>query len=196
MTRTSYFSSTCWIFGKVVCRRDDDAASPHDRLGDEGGDRFGALALDQLVEFGGHAGGELVLGLALGAEAVEVRARREDHVLDRQVEVGVHRRQAGQGARGDGDAVIGLDAADDLLLFGLPAGVVVVPGELHLHVVGLRAAGAEQHLRGRAGGQLLELLRQLDDVVVRLAGEDVGERQFAHLLGGRVDQFLVGVAEG
>ena len=148
--------------GEIAFGRDDDAARPHDRFGDEGRDRIGSLLLDQVVEILRHAIGELVFALARFGEAVMMRARRVQDVGDRQIETTMHPRQASKRGAGDGDAVIGALARDDLLLFRPSFGIVHIPGELDLHVIGFRARPAEQHFRGGAGCYLLQLLRQLD----------------------------------
>jgi hypothetical protein len=84
---------------------------------------------------------------------------------------------------------------DQLLLLGLAAGVVVVPGHLDLHVVGFRSGRAEQQLRCLARRELFQRFGQFDGQVVRLAGKDVGVGQPLHLLGGNVDNFLVAIAQ-
>jgi len=54
---------------------------------------------------------------------------------------------AGHAGGGDGDAVIALHAADDLLLLRPPAGIVVVPDQLDGGVDGFGAGVGEKHLR-------------------------------------------------
>ena len=54
---------------------------------------------------------EVLLALAGSAEAIVMRAGGVQDAGDRQVEVDVVVRQAGQRGRGDGDAVIALAAA-------------------------------------------------------------------------------------
>src|SRR4026208_1342274 len=78
-----------------------------------------------------NPGGDCPLAAPGGlGKAVVMRAGGVEDVPDRQVEVGMDGRQAGQRARGDGYAVIALDPRDDLLLLMAATGVVVVPGQL------------------------------------------------------------------
>ena len=70
--------------------------APMDRLGDEGGDRVGALALDQRLELRGERGRELLLGLPGAGVPVVVRGAGVEHHRERQVEGPVERREAGQ----------------------------------------------------------------------------------------------------
>ena len=77
-----------------------------------------------------------------------------------------------------GEAVIGAEPGDDLLLLGLSAQVVVVPDQLEVGVVGVRAAGTEEHLRevrctGLVVKQAEHPLGQANDGLVRGAAEDV-----------------------
>ncbi len=113
----------------------------------------------------------------------------------RNVEVAMIAREPGQRSGGDGDTVIGLQAADDLFLLRLAARVVEVPEKLDLRVVRLRSGTAEKHLRDRHRRDLFELLGQFDCRIVALAGEEMREGELAHLRGGGFDQFLVAVAE-
>ena len=54
-------------------------------------------------------------------------------------------------ADGNRDAVIALQPRDDLLLLRPAERIVIVPDELDLRVVGVRARGAEEHLRTGIG---------------------------------------------
>ena len=72
----------------------------------------GPSSLDQLPRArSAQARGELLLALAGRAEAVVVRAVGMQDAGDRQIEVAMVVRQAGQAGGGHGDAVIALDAA-------------------------------------------------------------------------------------
>jgi hypothetical protein len=181
--------------GVIVRGRNNHAPCPHDRLGDEGGNRIRPLALDHIVEVLGHAGGELLLALARQRVAVVMRAGGMQDIGDRQVEVGLHIGQAGERARGDGYAVIAAQPRDDLLLLRLGSRIVVVPSELHLHVVGFGARGTKQDLGSANRHDLLELLGKLDRHVVGLAAEDMSVGQPAHLARRGLDQLLIDVAE-
>ena len=91
--------------------------------------------------------------------------------------------------------MIRLVAADDLLLLGLAAGVIVVPDDLHLGVVGLGAGVGEEHLAHLDRGHLDQLLGKVDSDLVRPVGEalDVGQAQ--HLLVGDLGEALLAEAE-
>ncbi len=71
---------------EIALGRQEDAAGPHDRLGDEGGDGVGALSLDHLLEVADHAVGESDLVLARLGVTIEMRAGRVEDALDRQIE--------------------------------------------------------------------------------------------------------------
>src|SRR5262245_19366123 len=104
-------------------------------------------------------------------------------------------RQAGERGGRNGDAVISLEPADDLLLLRTADGIVVVPDELHLAVIGFRARRAEEDLRDRYRRDLLELLGELDGRVVALAAEYVREGQLRHLGTRRFHELGIAVAE-
>ena len=145
--------------------------------------------------FRDEAGRVLLLGLAgLGILAV-VRTVGVEDARHRQVEVGVEHGETRQAGRGDGGAVVGSLARDDLLLLRAPERVVVVPGDLDLRVVGLRARVGEEHLGGRGRGHGLDLLGQRDGRLVAAAAEQVREGEALHLLARGLDQLGVAVAE-
>ena len=81
---------------EIGLRRHDHAARAHHRLGDEGRDRVRPFALDQRFELGGEARGEILLALAVLREAIVMRAAGVQDAGDRQVEIDVVVRQAGQ----------------------------------------------------------------------------------------------------
>ena len=105
---------------EIGLRRNDHAARAHDRLGNECRHGFRTLARDQIIELARQPCGEGLLGLAVGCEAIVMRAGRVKDAGDRQVEIGVVVRQAAQRRGRDRDAVIGFHPADDLL-FPRPA---------------------------------------------------------------------------
>ena len=174
---------------------DDHAARAHHRLGDEGRDRVGSLLEDQPLQIVGQTGREVLLGLAGPREAVVVGAVGMEDALDRQVEVLVVGREPGQAGRGDGDAVVGLVPADDLLLVGPAARIVVVPDQLDRGVVGFRAGRGEEGLGHGHRRQLHQLLGEVDALVVAAVEERVEEGEPAHLRGRRLDQALLAEAE-
>ncbi len=118
-----------------------------------------------------------------------------ENARDRQVEVGVVVRQAGERGRPDGEAVEALHAADDLLLLRAAERVVHVAHQLDLGVVRLRAGIAEEHLRDRDRCHLLELLGELDRRIVALAVVEMAEAELLHLSGRGVGELFVAVTE-
>ena len=158
-------------FFEIRFWRHDDAARPHDGFGDEGRDRIGVLAQNQLFEFGGKPRRERLLALPVQSVTVVMRAGGVQDAGNRQIEIRVVGRQPGERGRRDGDPVIGALAADDLLLARAAECVVHVPDELHLGVVRLGAGIAEEHFRYRYRRDLLQLFRQFDSRVVAAAGE-------------------------
>ena len=71
---------------EITLGREDHAAGAHHRLGDHRRDGVGAFLLDQGVEVGTHADGELLLGLAGLRIAIVMRAVGEAGEVERQVE--------------------------------------------------------------------------------------------------------------
>src|SRR3546814_3962532 len=102
---------------------------------------------------------EVLLALAFLREAIVVRTTGVNDVRDRNVEVGLHVGHRGQAGGGDGDAVIALDAADDLLLLRPAQRVVVVPHHLDRGVVGLGAGVGEEHRSEEHTSELQSLMR-------------------------------------
>ncbi len=136
----------CLNLLEVALGRQEDAAGAHDRLGDEGGDGIGALALDHLLEIADHAVGEGDLVLARLAVTVEMRAGGVEDALDRQIECLMVGGDAGHARGGIGQAVIATQARDDLLLLRPPKKIVVVADELEVGVVGVGPRSAEEYL--------------------------------------------------
>jgi len=175
--------------------RHDHAASPHHGLGDEGRDGVRPLALDQGIEIGGEPRGEVLLALARQREAVMMRAVGVQEAVDRNIEIEMIVGKPREARRGDGDAVIGFDARDDLLLLRQPPRIVVIPGELHLAIVGFRSGRGEEHLGGRRRRDRFQLLGELDRLVVALGTKEMGEGEPGKLLAVGLDQLLIAVAE-
>ncbi len=181
--------------GEIPRRWHHGPARAHHRLGNEGGDGIRALAQDLFFQFGCEAGGEFLLALALMRKPVMVRAGGVQDIGDGQIEIGMVGRQSRQRGGGDGDAVIALEAGDDLLLLRASASVIIIPDQLDLAVIGLRARRGEEHLRDRHRRDLLQLLRELDRRIVAAPGKQVLEGQFEHLLIGCFGQFPIRIAE-
>jgi hypothetical protein len=111
-----------------------------------------------------------------------------------QVGLGVHGAHAAQAGRGHGAAVVGLVPADEGLLVRLARQVPVVTHQAHDGVVGVRAGTAEEHVVQPLGGQLHQLVGQLDGRRRGGVEEGVVVRQLQHLPLGRVGQFPAPVA--
>src|SRR3546814_3093541 len=90
-----------------------------------------------------------------------MRAVGVQDIGDRQVEIALVERQPGEARRGDGDAVIALDAADDLLLLGPAERIVAIPDHLDRGVVRLRAGIGEEGLRHRRSEEHTSELQSL-----------------------------------
>ena len=180
---------------KVGFRRHDHAAGPHHWLGDKGGNRLRILAANELFEFVGQPPRELLFGLPRMREAVVVRTARVQNPRDRQVEIQLVVGQPGERSRRHRDAVIALEAADDLLLARPAERVVHVPDELDLAVVCLRTRGAEKYLRGRYRRDLLDPFGEFDRGIVALGAKEMAKGQLAHLRRRRLDQLFVAVTE-
>jgi len=178
----------------VAGRRHHHPARAHQRLADEGGDGARALAFDHRFQLGQQAGGERGFRLALQPEAVEMRAGQMHDRDRRQVEIAVVVGQAGQAARGDGDAVITLGAGEELLLGRAAKRVVHVPDQLDHGVIRLGARVGVEHPGQRFRADLHQLLGQPDRGFMRLGGEDVIVGQLGHLLVGGIGEALLAKA--
>jgi hypothetical protein len=110
------------------------------------------------------------------------------------------RGDAGHARRGVGQAVIGAEPRDDLLLLRPAEQVVVVAHELVVRVVGVRARGAEEHLGEMAGVGLLaeqgeDAVGETDGRLVRGRAEEVIIAEILDRLGRRRGDLLAPVAD-
>ena len=185
----------CLDLPVVPFGRHDDAAGREHGLRNERGHGLRSLGDDQRFELLREPRRETVLRLALAGLAVVVRVGGVQDVRDRQVEVLVERRQAGQAAARNGDAVVAPEARDDLLLLGLADEVVVVPHQLDLRVVGVRPRQAEEHAAGVERHHRLQSLRQEYARLVGLARKELRIGQLARLLLRNAREFPLGVAQ-
>ncbi|MNE01922.1 hypothetical protein D3C80_943770 [compost metagenome] len=112
------------------------------------------------------------------------------HAVQRQIEAFMVARQAGDRGRGDGHAMITLDAANDLLLVLLAQRVRAIPDHLGNEIVGLGAGGSEMHLGHRHRRKLDQQLGEIDGRAVCLVGKGVVIGQLLHLLRRRFHQPL------
>ena len=124
-----------------------------------------------------------------------MRAFHPHGEVERQVETLVEGIQPGQRGAGQGDAMIGPVAGDDLLAGLFAARIGGIPHELDLGVVGFRAGVGEEHLAHRHGRDFLQLLGQGDARLMALAAEDMAERQRPHLRRRGFGQFLLAPAQ-
>jgi hypothetical protein len=96
--------------------------------------------------------------------------------------------------KGQGAAVVGLVAANKGLLVRLARQVPVVAHQAHDGVVGVGAGAAEEHVIEPLGGQLHQLVGQLDGRRRGGVEEGVVVGQFQHLPVGRIGQLPAPVA--
>ena len=92
--------------------------------------------------------------------------------------------------------MVAADAGDDLLLFRLADGVVVVPHQLDLGVVGVAAGQAVEHAARVEGHHAFELLGEFNARLMGLAAEELRVAERSQLGLGDLGQFLLTVAEG
>ena len=113
----------------------------------------------------------------------------------RQVEIRVHDRDAGQRARRKGQAMEAEAPGDELLLLRPADRVVVVADQLDDRVVGLAAGIGEVDMAHRRGRDGLELLRQLAGLRRRLVEERVVVGHAPELADRGLDDRLLAEAE-
>ena len=102
--------------------RHQHAARAHHRLGDEGGDRLGSLALDHRLQVARQPAGVLLLALAgLGILANSAGSRCAGRRAIGRSKSAWNTGMPDRLAAGDGGAVIAALARDDLLLLRAPA---------------------------------------------------------------------------
>ena len=119
-----------------------------------------------------------------------MRLVRVDEVGERRVETAMVHRAAGQAGGGEGDAVIAVHPADDLLLVVPAESVVVVPDDLDRGIVRFRAGIVEEHLGHRHRHLGDQLLGQIDARQMRLVREGMIVGQGVELLHGSLFQAL------
>ena len=126
-----------------------------------------------------------------------MRGSRAQHTqgLERQTEMRVVGRQAGEGSRRHGDAVIGTLPRDDLVFFRLANSVEIIAQQFDLGIIGVGARVPQKHpgIADRDHGR--QGVGQLHGGGVRFPTEHVTVGQLAHLLGGGFDELLIAVTQ-
>ena len=161
--------------GEVVVLRHDDPARPLDRLGQEHGDGVRPLALDRPLELVGGRDALAYPGRRL--VAIGVRRGDVDEPGHARLEQGPVGGEPGGAHGGEGDAVVALDAGDDLGLVGPAAQLPVGAGHLDAALGRLAAPAREEEPVDRRVGDVREPLGQLDRRPVRAAGVPRGVGQ-------------------
>ncbi|MNZ73094.1 hypothetical protein D3C78_914950 [compost metagenome] len=177
---------------QVALRRHQHAGGTGHRLDDHGGDVRGVMQFDQLEQLVGQldAAG---LGHALGeghARLQGVRQVVDVHQLAEHLAVAA---DAAQRGAGDVDAVVATGAADQLGLRRLAFQAPVGAGHLDRGVGALRTGAGEEHVVEAAGGELGDLVGQLERQRVAVL-EARGVVEGAQLLGHGFLDFLARVA--
>ena len=179
---------------EVVVGRDDHAARPLHRLGQERGDGLRALAHDRLFQ---EARRRRAGPLAGSREVAAVRVMRA-HVEELGEPRPEHARVVGNAGRahaGDRRAVVAVLERDDLDLRRPALAPPEVARGLERRLVRVDAARREEARLEPRVRDRLEARRQLERGRVGEAAVRVGEGEAAHLVRGRLDQFLAPVAQ-
>ena len=180
--------------GPVAVGRNDDAASPLDRLADEGSHLVHPQRQDLLFQLTGTGQAELVGTHALPLTEV-IGLIDVDYAGNGQTTLGVHALHAPQtGARHRG-AVIGVVTADDHLLVGLPLAGPVVTHHAQHSVVALRARAGEEDVVEMGRRDLGQQGRQFGGGGMAGLEEEVVIGQLLHLSGGGIHQLLAAITQ-
>ena len=151
---------------EVAVRRDHHARRHQDRLGDQGGDRLGALELDHLLDEADVGRGDVgrvdVEGRAVRVGGVEMDEARRQGLVGALARAPAARRE-----RLAGHAVIAAVVREHLVLAWVAGLAVELARHLDRRLDRLRAAAAplERRVPGRQERQ--ELSRQLEAAVAR-----------------------------
>src|SRR5690606_21304407 len=124
-----------------------NAAGAKYRFSNEGGNRVGAFARDQLLELIDTVSNEISLAHRRVGAAEVVGCLGMEDAIKRQVELVVEQLQAGERAGNQTRAVVAAPARDDFFLLRPAENVVIVPDQLDVGFVGVGAAQAEIDLR-------------------------------------------------
>ena len=140
---------------KIRGGRHDNPAGPHHRLGDDGRHGIRAFLENGLLEGIGGADSRIVVArpaIGVGRRYLqEVRHQGPEHLVIRRHAGGAHRRH--------GDAVIGVNAGEDLHLLGFAAQLPVIAGDLEGGLVRFRPGRGEIDRRAAGISQFDQFLR-------------------------------------
>ena len=129
---------------KIVVRRHEYAADALHRLGDHRGHRLRPFTQDRLLQIARRSLAHRLAFLQVALVAVWVGRVAVDEVGHQRAKHLVIAGNAGGAGGGQGDAVIGLAAGDDLDLVRLPLPLPEIAGRLERGVVAFRAAAGEE----------------------------------------------------
>ncbi len=182
--------------GPIGGGRHDDAAGPHHRLGDHGGDGIGALELDLLLERGEAKvrqplGIGLVEGIAIGKRRRSMKHARHQRLVG-AAEIGIAVDRGATEMR----AVIALLEGQELHAVGLALYLPILPRDAERALDRVRATGGEKRPAHALGRQELdEPVAELDQRRVRRAAEGGVVGKLGELAGDRLLNGLARVAE-
>ena len=173
----------------------DHAADPHDRLCDERGDGIRSMIQDLGLQLACEAVRKRLFGLPVPGLPEEAWQVGGNHFFEVRIQVLVHVRHSAQACGENRGSVVGAAPGHDLALGGLAQGLVIAPGHLDGRLVGLGPRAGEKHLLQRPRGDLDQLLRQLDQLVVAASPEGMAVGQVLQLPPGGVHQALFAIAQ-
>ena len=181
------FPADALNFRPVAFRRHDQAAGALDRFPDKRGHPVRAQRVDFLFQPARARGPEFLRGHIVPVPVPVGRGDMPDAGY-RQAALLVHRLHPAQAGGGNGAAVVGVFAADEHLLFGLPGQVPVTPHQPEHRVVGLgtgvgkkdvvkvrrgnlRQQPGQLNRRGRGSLEEIIVIGQLKQLPVRRVGQ-------------------------
>src|SRR5262245_15440486 len=153
---------------EISLRRDDRAARVLHRLENHGGNRLGALGLDDAVDLVGALQRAPRLLGAIRA-AVAVRHRGVEAARQQRLELRAQHRAPVDGKRAERRPVVGAPARDEFRPARIASQAVVLAGDLHHGLVRLRPAADEEDATDVDREQLAELVGERERRLVREA---------------------------
>ena len=177
--------------GEIGGWRHDDTAGTHDRLGDDRRNSVRAFSEDRLLDrIGRPSPGLLIARPAIGVgggDLDEPGHQGSEHVAISGHAGGAHRRQ--------GHAVIGMNARDDLGLFGLVFDLPVITREFERGLVGFGTRCRKIGGGGIGVGMADDLLGEPDGRLVRRTDIGRGKGDPPHLSACCLGQLGAAVAD-